>query len=67
LGRGLTAADMPVIRSIVRQARAEDYRFSSLMSGIIHSAPFEMRTAWDPDAQELGGSSTLEGASDVRH
>jgi hypothetical protein len=68
LGRGLTAADMPVIRSIVRQARAEDYRFSSLMRGIIHSAPFEMRTAWDPDAQDLiGGSSDLQGAIDVRH
>jgi mono/diheme cytochrome c family protein len=68
LGRGLTAADMPVIRSIVRQARAEDYRFSSLMRGIIHSAPFEMRTAWDQDAQDLiGGSSDLQGAIDVRH
>jgi hypothetical protein len=68
LGRGLTAADMPVIRSIVRQAQAEDYRFSSLMRGIIHSAPFEMRTAANPDAPDvIGGSSDLQGAIDVRH
>ena len=68
LGRGLTAADMPVVRSIVRQARADDYRVSSLMRGIIHSAPFEMRTAGDPDAQDvIGGSSALQGAIDVRH
>jgi cytochrome c5 len=68
LGRGLTAADMPVIRSIVHQARADDYRFSSLMSGIIHSTPFEMRTAEDPDSKVvIGGSSALQGAIDVRH
>jgi mono/diheme cytochrome c family protein len=68
LGRGLTAADMPIVRSIVRQARADDYRFSSLMRGIIHSTPFEMRAAADPDVQDvIGGSSALQGAIDVRH
>jgi mono/diheme cytochrome c family protein len=43
LGRGLTFEDMPTVRAIVKRARAEDYRFSSLVSGIVNSAPFQMR------------------------
>jgi hypothetical protein len=43
LGRGLTYQDMPVVRAIVRKARADGYRFSSLISGIVSSAPFQMR------------------------
>jgi hypothetical protein len=45
LGRGLDYHDMPVVRSIVRQAAASDYRFSSLVLGIVNSVPFQMRTA----------------------
>ena len=44
LGRGLTAADMPVVRSIVRNAARNDYRLASIVSGIVQSAPFQMRT-----------------------
>jgi hypothetical protein len=44
IGRGLTPEDMPTVRAIVRQARAGDYRFSSLVEGIVSSAPFTMRT-----------------------
>jgi cytochrome c553 len=43
LGRGLAGADMPTVRSIVRSARRENYRMSSLVLGIVRSAPFEMR------------------------
>jgi len=42
LGRGLDHRDMPTIRAIMRQA-APDYRFSSLVRGIIQSTPFQMR------------------------
>jgi hypothetical protein len=45
VGRGLTASDMPVVRGIVRDARAEHYRFSSIVLGIVGSVPFQMRTA----------------------
>jgi hypothetical protein len=45
LGRGLTASDMPAIRTIVRDARREDYRFSAIVLGIVRSAPFQMRSA----------------------
>jgi hypothetical protein len=44
LGRGLTATDMPIVRSIVRNASAKDYRFSALVLGIVKSPPFLMRT-----------------------
>ena len=43
LGRGLGPSDMPVVRSIVRDARAESYRFSSLVLGVVRSTPFQMR------------------------
>jgi hypothetical protein len=44
LGRGLTYHDQPAIRAIVGNARADNYTFSSLILGIVHSAPFQMRT-----------------------
>jgi hypothetical protein len=44
LGRGLTADDMPVVRAIVRQAAANSYRFSTVVLGVVTSAPFQMRT-----------------------
>jgi hypothetical protein len=43
LGRGLTATDMPAVRSIVRDAQRDNYRFSSVVLGIIRSVPFQMR------------------------
>lgn len=44
LGRGVEYYDMPVIRSIVREAESDNYRFSSIVLGIVKSAPFQMRT-----------------------
>jgi Protein of unknown function (DUF1592)/Protein of unknown function (DUF1588)/Protein of unknown function (DUF1587)/Protein of unknown function (DUF1585)/Protein of unknown function (DUF1595) len=48
LGRGVTYRDMPTVRAIVRQS-APDYRFSSIVLGIVHSAPFQMRKAQERD------------------
>jgi len=42
-GRGLEASDQPTVRKIVRDASKSDYRFSSLVLGVINSAPFQMR------------------------
>ena len=39
LGRGLTADDMPAVRTILRQAAADDYRFSAILDGIVTSMP----------------------------
>jgi len=44
LGRGVEYYDMPVIRSIVRDAGRNNNRFSSIVLGIVRSAPFQMRT-----------------------
>jgi len=44
LGRGLGASDMPAVRAIVRDAGRDDYRFSSIVLGIVRSAPFQMRS-----------------------
>jgi hypothetical protein len=43
LGRGLTYADMPAVRAIVRDAARQDYRFSAIVLGIVNSVPFQMR------------------------
>jgi hypothetical protein len=43
LGRGLEYYDMPAVRSIVHESAAKDYRFSSLISGIVNSPPFRMK------------------------
>ena len=45
LGRGLEHTDMPVVRSIVRQAAENDYRMSSILTGIVRSTPFSMKRA----------------------
>ena len=43
LGRGAEYYDGPAIRRIVREAAADDYRWSSLIMGIVQSTPFQMR------------------------
>jgi len=43
LGRGLESYDAPAVRKIVRDSRASDYRFSSLILGVVNSTPFQMR------------------------
>ena len=43
LGRGIEPADGPAVRAIVAAAAGDDYRFSSLILGIVESPPFQMR------------------------
>jgi Protein of unknown function (DUF1585) len=50
LGRGLSAHDMPTVRAIVRESAAGNYRFSSLVMGIVKSTPFQKRVTPSPDA-----------------
>jgi hypothetical protein len=45
LGRGLEHYDMPAVRRIVRDARATNYRFSSIVLGVARSVPFQMKEA----------------------
>ena len=42
IGRGLGYEDMPLVRSIAHDAAEDDYRFSSLLMGVIESPAFTM-------------------------
>jgi len=44
LGRPLEYYDMPTVRAIVRDAARTNYKFSALVTGVIHSTPFTMTT-----------------------
>jgi hypothetical protein len=44
LGRGVEPADMAVIRRIVKNSAVRNYALQSIISGIVESAPFQMRT-----------------------
>ena len=48
LGRGLEYYDMPAVRSIARSAARDDYRFSSIIVGIVESQAFQMRASEAP-------------------
>ena len=44
-GRGVEYYDAPAIRAIVRDARAQNFRISSIILGVVKSQPFQMRTS----------------------
>jgi mono/diheme cytochrome c family protein len=62
LGRGLEPSDMPVVRRIVKKAAQNDYRLSSVVMGIIESAPFQMRTKLEPAEDVKGPADTVKVA-----
>ena len=43
LGRGPEYYDRPTVRAITRSAASENYRWSSIIVGIVQSTPFRMR------------------------
>ena len=43
LGRAMEYYDAPAVRAVERDAANDDYRFSSLILGIVKSTPFQMR------------------------
>jgi hypothetical protein len=45
VGRSLEHQDMPAVRAVVRAAARDNYRFSSIVRGIVSSVPFQMRRA----------------------
>jgi mono/diheme cytochrome c family protein len=47
LGRGVEHYDLPTVRKITREAADDDYRWSSIILGIVRSVPFQMRRASD--------------------
>jgi hypothetical protein len=63
LGRGVEYYDAPAIRKIAREAAGGDYRWSSLVLGIVKSTPFQMRTN---KPQELGIVKTMVSQSQFK-
>jgi hypothetical protein len=57
LGRGLERYDKPVVASIAAQLPASNYRFSSVVLGIVNSLPFQMRRAAAPAKSAVGAKS----------
>ncbi len=57
LGRGLEPSDMPVVRRIVKKSAQNDYRLSSIVMGIVDSAPFQMRTKLEDSAESAETAS----------
>jgi len=52
LGRGVEYGDMPLVRAIVKDAEASNYRFSSVILGIVKSPAFQMNMkSADPSEQ----------------
>jgi hypothetical protein len=49
LGRGVEEYDRPVLRHITREAASDNYRWSSIILGIVNSTPFQMRRASNAD------------------
>jgi hypothetical protein len=55
VGRPMEWQDMPTIRSIVKQGAKDDYRFATLVTAIVKSAPFRMKQIPDdklPDSRQ---------------
>ena len=62
LGRGAEYYDRPAIRQILREAAQDDYRWSSIILGIIKSPPFQMRvTAADVVAVQAENTTIAAG------
>jgi mono/diheme cytochrome c family protein len=61
LGRSLDYHDMPTVRRIVRQATADDYRFKSIVLGVISSDAFRKKQAEGHDQAPVKLASTQAG------
>jgi mono/diheme cytochrome c family protein len=60
LGRGLEPSDMPVVRRIVKKAAQNNYRLSTIVTGIVESAPFQMRTKLEPAEAASAPANTVK-------
>ena len=61
LGRGLSADDMPAVRKISRESARRDYKFSSIVLGLVTSVPFQMRKSEAASSQLRASRNDLRG------
>jgi hypothetical protein len=60
LGRTVEYHDMPAVRAIVRNAAKDDYRFASLVLGVVKSDAFQMRQVPLPEGDEGKATKTAQ-------
>ncbi len=61
LGRGMEYFDMPTVRKIVKNAGRENYRFSSIVMGIVSARPRSSRAWWSPSRCPPNESNPQKG------
>ena len=61
LGRGLEYPDRPAVRRILRDAAADDYRWSSIVLGIVKSTPFQWRRSRSDEPALVAGGLAPDG------
>jgi hypothetical protein len=62
LGRGAEYQDMPLVRSLARDAQGNGNRFSALVLGVVKSRPFQMNTKTGPaPAANTASIATTQG------
>jgi len=66
LGRGLSAHDMPAVRTVTRSAASNGYRFSSLVLGIVRSLPFQMRMTAAAAAEPTASAESVSSRDTFR-
>jgi hypothetical protein len=57
LGRRVEYYDMPAVRKIVREAKADGYRMSAFVLGVVRSPAFRMKAAATSDETEMHGGN----------
>jgi hypothetical protein len=62
LGRGTEYYDMPLVRSIVHEAEPNNYRFSSLVLGVVKSDAFQMNQKLQTSAPDGAGLRPAGGS-----
>jgi mono/diheme cytochrome c family protein len=63
LGRGIEYFDMPTVRKIVKDAKADNYRFSSIVMGIIKAPAFQSSLVELTDARKGEPSAPAQVAA----
>jgi mono/diheme cytochrome c family protein len=61
LGRRVDYQDMPTVRHIVRQAAQNDYRFTSIVAGIVTSDAFRKRQSPSPTPTPVAATHSSAG------
>ncbi len=60
--RQVQYSDMPTVRQVLREAAKDDYRWSSLILGVVRSMPFQMRSRPDAGSAPVGRVALAGGA-----